>query len=93
MKIVYLASAVRDIAWFRYYYQAVFPDGAKAARQRIHTIEQLLLTNPYLGQISPLHGEVRELHISRTPFSLIYRVNNTQVEILRLWDERQGELY
>ena len=93
MKIVYLASAVRDISWFRYYYQSVFPEGSKAARERIQVIEQHLAANPYLGHTSPLHSQVRELHISRTPFSLIYRVTDTQIEILRLWDERQGEGY
>jgi hypothetical protein len=33
---------------------------------------------------------VREFSIPRTPFLLIYRVTPAQIEVLRLWDMRQG---
>jgi len=90
MRIVYLAPAVRDIAWFRYYYRAVFPNGDKNARNQLKQIQSLLAANPQMGRKSEDHTSVRELHIPRTPFSLVYRVTAEQIEILRLWDERQG---
>lgn len=93
MRIVYLPSAAQDIAWFRYYYQSVFPAGDANARKNLKGIQRLLSANPYVGHPSPSHENVRELHIRKTPFMLIYRVTETQIEILRLWDERQGNQY
>jgi hypothetical protein len=37
--------------------------------------------------------EVRELSIPRTPFTIVYRVTPLQIEVLRLWDTRQGGDY
>ena len=42
---------------------------------------------------SEVRKSVRELFIPRTPFTLIYRVAPKQIEILRLWDGRQGSDY
>ncbi|NOX72522.1 MAG: type II toxin-antitoxin system RelE/ParE family toxin [Alphaproteobacteria bacterium] len=90
MKIVYLPSAARDIAWFRYYYRSVFPEGSKNARETMKAIQKLLAANPYVGHRSVAHPGVLEFHIRKTPFSLIYRVTETQIEVLRVWDTRQG---
>lgn len=93
MRIVYLQSAAQDIAWFRHYYRSVFPSGSEKARAQLKSLQQLLATNPYIGHISETHKGGLEFHISKTPFSLIYRVTETQIEVLRLWDERQGGVY
>ena len=90
MKIVYLKSAARDIAWFRYYYRSVFPAGSLNARTNIKALQKLLATNPYIGHTSNAHKGAFEFSVKNTPFSLIYRVTETQIEVLRLWDERQG---
>ena len=90
MRIVYLPSAAQDVAWFRHYYQAVFSAGDENARNNLKAIQQLLASNPYVGHPSSGHEGVRELHVKKTPFTLIYRVTETQIEILRLWDGRQG---
>lgn len=93
MKIVYLEDAVQDIQWFRYYYRSVFPEGSTKARAQLMAIQNMLAANPYAGHPSETHQKVRELSIPRTPFTLIYRVMPTRIEILRLWDTRQGTDY
>jgi len=37
--------------------------------------------------------EVRELSIPRTPFTIVNRVTPLQIEVLRLWNTRQGGGY
>lgn len=93
MRIVFLAAAAQDIQWFRYYYQSVFPEGSTKARAQLKAIQKTLAANPYAGRRSDALADVRELSIPRTPFTLIYRVAPTQIEILRLWDNRQGTDY
>lgn len=93
MKIVFLPSAAQDIAWFRYYYRSVFPAGDENARNNLMAIQKLLAANPYVGHPSPSHDNLRELHVKKTPFTPVYRVTEVQIEILRLWDERQGAEY
>jgi len=87
MKIVYLAATKADIAWMRNYYASVFPEGRQRARQHFKAAEALLLENPFIGRMTTVHA-VRELVIPRTPFSFIYRVQQEQIEVLRLWDGR-----
>ncbi|OOY26428.1 hypothetical protein BMI90_17955 [Thioclava sp. L04-15] len=93
MKIVFVEDATQDIRWFRYHYQSVFPEGSSKARANLKAIQQTLAANPYAGHPSDSGRAVRELSIPRTPFLLIYRVMPTQIEILRLWDNRQETDY
>lgn len=93
MKIVFLEDAARDIQWFRFYYRSVFPEGSARARANLKAIQATLAANPYAGHPSDARPQVRELVIPRTPFTLIYRVTPEQIEILRLWDTRQGGGY
>ena len=93
MKIVFLESAAQDVQWFRYYYQSIFPEGSAKARDRLKAIQTTLAANPYIGQRSDTVKTVRAFSIPRTPFTLIYRVTASQIEVLRLWDTRQGDGY
>jgi plasmid stabilization system protein ParE len=90
MKLVFLQSAAKDIAWFRHYYRSVFPEGAENARASLKALQTLVQANPFVGHPSEGHPGVREFPVKRTPFIMIYRVTDTQIEILRLWDNRQG---
>ena len=56
-------------------------------------IQKTLAAHPYAGHPSDTREMVRELSIPRTPFTLVYRVMPSQIEILRLWDSRQGTEY
>lgn len=93
MKIVFLESAAQDIQWFRYYDQPIFPEGGAKARDRLKAIQTILAANPFIGQPSDTVKTVRAFSIPRTPFTLIYRVTASQIEVLRLWDTRQGDGY
>jgi plasmid stabilization system protein ParE len=87
MKLVYLPSALQDLVWMRHYYRDVFPEGARRAREKIRSVERLLLDNPEIGHVAG-EGGVREFPILRTPFSVIYRSRPGRLEVLRLWDNR-----
>ncbi|MCC5885920.1 MAG: type II toxin-antitoxin system RelE/ParE family toxin [Gammaproteobacteria bacterium] len=93
MKVVFLGSTVRDLQWFRHYYRAVFPEGAAKAGAHFKAAITTLSANPYAGKPSEPWKDVRELAIGRTPFVVIYRVTQFQIEVLRLWDTRQGGEY
>jgi hypothetical protein len=87
LKIVFLASCKRDLAWFRIYYKAVFSAGKMNAKLHYAQSKLLLRDNPFIGHPTEENG-VRELPISRTPFSFIYRVTPDRVEVIRVWDQR-----
>lgn len=93
MKIVFLASTVQDLKWFRHYYRAVFSEGADKSGVHFKAAISTLEANPYVGRPSAPPHDVRELSIPRTPFTIVYRVTPLQIEVLRLWDTRQGGNY
>lgn len=93
MRVVFLEGSARDLQWFRHYYRSVFPQGSSKARKHFRATMQTLSANPYAGYPNNTWPEVRELSIPRTPFLLIYRVTQAQIEVLRLWDTRQGAEY
>ena len=90
MKIVFLAGTVQDLKWFRHHYRAVFSEGREKAGAHFRAAMATLSANPYAGRRSEPETEVRELSIPRTPFMIIYRVTPLQIEVLSLWDTRQG---
>lgn len=94
MKIVFLTSSHSDFRWFKRYYVSVFPQGrTKADKQYLATLG-VLRQNPQVGHPSEVINGAREFHISRTPFSFLYRVTKDHIEIMRVidgrsnWDER-----
>lgn len=91
MKIIFLESSARDVEWMRRYYKSVFPEGAKNARRHYLSAIKAISANPTVGHPSERVATARELHIHRTPFTFIYRINGEYVEILRVLDGRSGE--
>ena len=87
MILVYLASAIDDIAWMRLYYTRTFPEGARRAAAHIRAVEKAISANPQIGRPTEF-ARVCELVVPRTPFSVIYRVMLARIEILRVWDNR-----
>jgi plasmid stabilization system protein ParE len=88
MRVVYLDSALSDIQCWRHYYSRVFPEGRRNSGARIRKVVASLQANPYLGHPTD-ETDVREFVIARTPFSILYRVRNDTLEVLRLWDNRR----
>jgi plasmid stabilization system protein ParE len=90
MKVVYLPQALRDMQWVRKYYYEVFPAGRSNARAQLRKNESLISENPLVGHMSETVNGAREFHISRTPFSFLYRVTKEHIEILRVIDNRSN---
>ena len=87
-KIAYLRSAAGDLDWFLRYYTEIFRAGRANAFLRLAGVERTLAEHPLIGK--PTHREgVREFHISRTPFSVIYEPTETRINVLRIWDNRR----
>ena len=93
MKVVFLESTVQDLKWFRHYYRAVFSEGADNAGAHFKAAIATLEANPFAGRRAEPQMAIRELSIPRTPFTIVYRVTPLQIEVLRLWDMRQGGDY
>ena len=93
MKVVFLESTVQDLKWFRHYYRAVFSKGADKAGVHFKAAIATLEANPFAGRRGEPKMDIRELSIPRTPFTIVYRVTPLQIEVLRLWDTRQGGDY
>ena len=89
MKIVYLASARDDLVWMRRYYVEIFPEGASKAQKQFRATENILGSNPEIGHPTEW-DRVREFSIPNIPFSVIYRIKEGRVEVLRIWDERRS---
>lgn len=88
MKIKYLEAARDDMMWFRTYYSSVFPAGKGNAREQLRRILQLISEHPEVGTPPNDFPEAFEHPISRTPFTMIYRVKNNELQILRVLDQR-----
>ena len=93
MKGVFLESTLQDLQWFRHYYRSVFSEGADKAGVHFEAAIVTLEANPFAGRRGELQMEIRELSIPRTPFTIVYRITPLQIEVLRLWDTRQGGDY
>ncbi len=90
MKVIYLTQALHDMNWVRKYYNEVFPAGRSNARSHLRKTETLISENPLVGHLSEAVSGAREFHISRTPFSFLYRVAKEHIEILRVIDNRSN---
>ena len=90
MKIVFLASSHSDLRWFKRYYVSVFPQGRNKADKRYLAVLSVLRQNPLVGHPSEKVNGAREFHISRTPFSFLYRVTKEHIEIMRVIDGRSN---
>lgn len=89
MRVIYLRSALPDLAWFRAYYGSVFPEGERNALLQRRAVERLLKENPFVGRIVQEDTGARAFQITRTPFTLYYRVREDRIEVLRVWDARR----
>jgi plasmid stabilization system protein ParE len=89
MRFAYLESAKRDLVWFRKYYSSVFPEGRGNARRQYRLMKLVLTENPRAGH--PVGERDSRLYvITRTPFSVIYRLRPGRIEVLAIHDGRSG---
>jgi plasmid stabilization system protein ParE len=88
MRIVFLASTKPDLRWYKRYYTTAFPDGRDNADRQFKAALVAILATPRVGHPSQASPEAREFVIPRTPFLLVYRIRDQNIEILRLRDAR-----
>jgi hypothetical protein len=90
MRFTYLASAEKDLIWFRKYYSSVFPEGRGNAQRQYRLMKLVLTENPRAGH--PVGSRDSRLYvISRTPFSVVYRLRPGRIEVLSIHDNRSGD--
>jgi toxin ParE1/3/4 len=87
LNIRFSENAKTDLGWFRRYYGQVFPEGGKTSRIHFTKALQLIQQHLQIGRLLPEAG-LRELSISKTPFSIIYRVTTNELIIVRVLDQR-----
>jgi plasmid stabilization system protein ParE len=88
MRITFLATAKGDLRWFKRYYTSAFPDGRQNADRQFVSAQKAIRQHPLIGHPSVQLAGAREFHIQRTPFSLIYRIVDDRIEVLRVLDGR-----
>jgi toxin ParE1/3/4 len=87
MKLVFREHAKRDLRWFAAYYSKRFPEGRKNAERSFRAAIELVLANPYAGTV--MEGKpARQFPVLRTPFMLIYSIEDDSIDIIRVWDAR-----
>ena len=89
MDILYLDSTLDDFEWMSYYYSEIFPQGWANMSKHLKATEQILSQNPFIGRAYDDSKTARQINIHRTPFSLIYRVSDMHIQVLRVWDMRR----
>jgi tryptophan synthase alpha chain len=87
MRLVYLASANDDLAWFQEYYGCIFHTGSEHATRQYVKAVATLSNHPYIGRSVGETG-LRSYSIPRLPFAIIYRVTKDHIEVVRVWDQR-----
>ncbi len=88
MKLVFLKSAASDLSWMRRYYRSVFPQGSLRAKRQYTKTIALIKTNPHIGEPIEEFIDAHEYPILSTPFSMIYRIREDRIEVLRIIDNR-----
>ena len=74
--------------WFREYYGRVFPAGKGAARTQLRRTIAIIAEHPEIGRRPEDIQGAFEYPITRTPFTVIYRVQADELQILRIYDQR-----
>jgi plasmid stabilization system protein ParE len=88
MKIIFRATAIADLKWFRRYYTTVFPEGAKHAKIHYNQSLAALLAHSFVGHPLGDDTPLRELVIPRTNFSFVYHIVNEEIIVVRILDAR-----
>jgi toxin ParE1/3/4 len=81
VKVRYLQRAVADLIRIEAHIRAESPRGAARVGARIRKRAGDLAQFPFQGTRSRRHG-VFQLYVAKTPYILIYRLENDEVQII-----------
>lgn len=89
MRIAWSGRAIRNIEAARDYIARDNPAAAEAVTERIiRQVERLVAFSPGLGRPGRISG-TRELVVSRTPYIVVYRVAEDEVQVLAVIHQAQ----
>jgi plasmid stabilization system protein ParE len=96
MRVVYTASAVRDLDDIADWLAVHYPTLAPSVEQRIRAVVARIGRWPESARRADKRVGVRVVPVGRFPYRIFYRVSNETVEILhihhaarRSWDETE----
>jgi toxin ParE1/3/4 len=85
VRLVWSTPSIDDISALRAFIASDSPVAATSISLRIvDAVESLLPFNPEAGRKGRV-PETRELVIARMPFIVAYRINDTTIEVLRIY--------
>lgn len=88
MKLRYLESATPGLNWLKKYFHDRPQLDRAAALKNFDKAKQLIKTYPEAGELFEDFLDVREVHVTRTPFSVLYLVHGGTVFIAAIRDGR-----
>lgn len=86
---MWAAAALEDLKKIRAYIQSDDPRAALRVAEAILNAGNALETLPNRGRPTGVDG-VRERVVSGTPYVLVYRVTDINVQVLRVWHTAQN---
>jgi addiction module RelE/StbE family toxin len=91
MKVRWLLSALAGVRAVRFHIAEENPQVADAVAARIERAVLHLEEFPSSGRIGELRG-TREVVVTGLPYVLVYRVTDSEVQVLRLFHQKQDRL-
>jgi toxin ParE1/3/4 len=83
MRVTWTRAALADLRSLRAYIAEERPRAARTIAKRIQTVVADLSDYPRMGKAGRI-PKTREIVVPRTPFIMVYRVQQQMVEILRV---------
>jgi toxin ParE1/3/4 len=89
MKLRWLSPALANLDRVYEYIAQENPKAARFVFTRIQATTQKLKRFPNAGRVGQVAG-TRELVVPNLPYVIVYRVTETEVQILRVWHTSQN---
>ena len=88
MKIKYLETAKPGLVWMKRYFQTQTQLDQTSAFENFEKAKNLLKQHPQAGEQFEDFADVRELHITRSAFSILYTCIDDTIFIIDIRDSR-----
>jgi plasmid stabilization system protein ParE len=88
VRLIWTEGAIADLVHIRDYIREHNPQASNEIAIRFIQLAELLLKHPQLG-IATSRQDVRRLVVPQSVYSLIYRLADSDIEIIEVFDGRQ----
>jgi hypothetical protein len=88
MKLKYLESAKPGLVWMKRYFQSQPQLDQTSVFENFEKAKTLLKQHPQAGELFEDFTDVRELHITRSAFSILYTCIDDTILIIDIRDSR-----